>query len=285
MDGHDRTRTRSDRALGRRKVERVRRRIDVDEDRRGARHHDRRRGGDEREGRRDDLVAGADAERGQGQTQRVRARGDAQRPGDAADGGQLLLERPALGAQHELARVEHARGGGEQLGPEGRVLAGQIDERNHLNLGSELVAPPPTLVSTTFPSPRRLSEKRNSLSGFLPGRSGFRLMYSSVRAQQSNLRSTPNRFSTALVVRMSQFVLACATRLGQSSTEAAPWRKCVDWFDGRLLPGLKVPGVWTKYGTITGGVRVKRVPTLAVTRGTINVTSVVYAWSPSPTTL
>src|SRR5206468_8988370 len=138
------------------------------------------------------------AERGQGQTQCVRARGDAQRPGDAADGGQLLLERPALGAQHELARVEHAGGGGEQLGPEGRVLAGQIDERNHLNLGSELVAPPPTLVSTTFPSPRRLSENRNSLSGFLPGRSGFGLLYPTERAQPARLMSPPKRVPTAL---------------------------------------------------------------------------------------
>src|SRR5207237_6400251 len=121
---------------------------------------------------------------------------------------------------------------------------------------SDSSAPAPTPVFRTFPSPRRLSEKRNSLSGFLPGRSGFRLMYSTVSAQQSSLRSAPKPPSTKLVARMSQFVLVCATRLRERSTEDEPWTNLVVWLLGRLLPGLKVPGIWRKYGMITDGILV-----------------------------
>src|SRR4030095_5019690 len=127
---------------------------------------------------------------------------------------------------------------GEQIGAERRVRAGEIDERNHLNLGSESVVVAPARVLRTLPSPSRLSEKRNSLSGFLPGRSGFRRTYSSVSAQQSNFRSPPNRLSTTLVVRMSQFIFPLSARFRQTSTVAAPCRKWVAWFDGGPLPRL-----------------------------------------------
>ena len=70
VHGHDRLRALGDRALGRRGVEVVGQRVDVGEDRRRAALPDRVGGGDERQRRDDDLVAGADAGH-------VRARGAA----------------------------------------------------------------------------------------------------------------------------------------------------------------------------------------------------------------
>src|SRR5262249_9187994 len=133
----------------------------------------------------------------------VGAGADPEGPGHAAERRQLLLERPTFGAQHEVARVDHAGCDGQQLAPERRVLTWQVDERNHLNLGSESADPTPTPVVATCPRPSRLSEKRNSLSELAPGRSGLRRTYSTVTAQQSNLKSAPRRVSTLLVVRRS----------------------------------------------------------------------------------
>jgi len=104
----------------------------------------------ERERGRDDFVPGPDAERAQRQPKRVRAGGDTERPGHAAQRRQLLLERLALGAEHELAGVDHTGGRGEQLGAERGVLTSQVDERNHLNPGFESAPPAPTRVLRTF---------------------------------------------------------------------------------------------------------------------------------------
>ena len=83
---------------------------------------------------------------------------------DTAEGRQLTLQRLAFSAQDELARVQDAGGGGQELGPQRRVLAGQVDERNHLNLGPESATPVPSRELNTFPSPSRCTEKRNSSS-------------------------------------------------------------------------------------------------------------------------
>src|SRR6266508_3631677 len=240
MDGHDRARAGRDGALGGRDVERIRRRVDVDEDRGRAHHQDRGRGSDKRERRRDDLVAGADPERRERQPERVGARRDAERPADAAQGRQLALQRLTFGAEDELARVEDARDGGAQLLPERRVLAGQVDERDHLNLGPESKVLAPTFELRTFPSPSRCSEKRNSSSAVCPvAMSRLRLTYSALNAQQSNLKSSPKWLSTKVSVRRSQFVLIFKVRFLQTSTESPPWRK---WMDGESPAPLNVPG-------------------------------------------
>ena len=86
-------------------------RIDIGEDRTSARHDDRDgrvRGG---EWSRDDLVAGADAERAKNQRDRVGAVADADGVRRAGCGGELPLERLDLGPQHEPCAVDHARDG------------------------------------------------------------------------------------------------------------------------------------------------------------------------------
>ena len=67
--------------------------IDVDEHRPRAEPRDRAGGGEERIGRRDDLVARADAERHQRQQQRVGARRDGDRVRTPSVARQLALER------------------------------------------------------------------------------------------------------------------------------------------------------------------------------------------------
>src|SRR2546429_300585 len=120
---------------------------------------------------------------------------------DAAGDGEPLLERPPLAAQDELAGVEHARHRGEELRAERRVLAAQVDERDHFRRAPDSLAP--RRVDSTPPTPSRLSVKRNSLSAVLPPNSGLRLMYSSTSAQHWNFRSTPKRLSTKVSVRAS----------------------------------------------------------------------------------
>src|SRR5207249_11537211 len=91
---------------------------------------------------------------------------------DAARESELPLERPPLAAQDEFAPVEHARHRREELRPERRVLAGQVDERDHLRRAPESLAP--SRADSTPPTPSRLSEKRNPLSAALPANSGLR---------------------------------------------------------------------------------------------------------------
>ena len=93
--------------------------VDVDEDRRRAHGGDRLGGRDEAVGRHDDLVAGADAERPQGQLERAGAGGDADRVIGLAPGGELALEGLELLAKGEggaagdpLDRGEDVRGKG-----------------------------------------------------------------------------------------------------------------------------------------------------------------------------
>src|SRR4029434_7222402 len=161
--------------------------------------------------------------------------------------GASSRERPPLGAEDEVARVDHAHEGGVQLAAERRVLPGQIDERDHLKLGPLSITLAPILVFTTFPIPSRCSEKRISSSAFWPvAMSLLRLTYSALKAQQSNLKSSPKRLSTNVSVRRSQFVCTLSTRLRQISTETEPCRKWIADDSATLVPGLNVPGTCTK---------------------------------------
>ncbi len=74
----------------------------------------------------------------------------------AAERGQLRLERRHLGSEDEPAGGQHPLGGRDQLGPERAVLAREIDLRDQ--------KPDPLAPVLAWPTPRRLSENRNSLS-------------------------------------------------------------------------------------------------------------------------
>ena len=115
VHGHHGPRPRRDGRLETPGIEVVGLRVDVDEDRDGADQHNRARGGDEREGRRDHLVAGAHTHRLEGEQQRVGARVEADAVPGAAEGSELGLEGPDLGAEDEAAAREDASGGGKEL--------------------------------------------------------------------------------------------------------------------------------------------------------------------------
>jgi hypothetical protein len=80
---------------------------DVAEDGRRTGVRDRLRGGVEREGGDDDLVARPDAERAQREHERVGPVGDAGGVAGAEVGGELLLEGLDLGPEDERAAVDH----------------------------------------------------------------------------------------------------------------------------------------------------------------------------------
>ena len=84
-------------------IDRQARRIDVGEHRPRAGHHDGERGVGGRQRRRDDLVAGADAERAQDQRDRVGAGADADGVRGAGRRGELALERFDFRAEDEPA--------------------------------------------------------------------------------------------------------------------------------------------------------------------------------------
>jgi hypothetical protein len=136
-------------------IEIVRLRVDVDEDGHGPEHHHGARGGHEGERRRDHLVARTHAHGLQGEEQGVGPGVEADAVTGAAERGQLRFERLHLGAQNEATAREHARGGGEQLARERRVLAHEVDLRDHW--------PAPTLVPNC-PMPSRPMANRNSFS-------------------------------------------------------------------------------------------------------------------------
>ena len=103
VNGDHRPRGRRDRVVQPRRIQAARALVDVDEDRPRPREHDRLERREERERHGDHLVARADAERAQGEQQRVGAARDAHAVLRAAVGGELLLEGGQLGAQDEAA--------------------------------------------------------------------------------------------------------------------------------------------------------------------------------------
>ena len=89
--------------------------VDVDQSRSRADGADRLRRGDERVGRHDHLVAGADLQRAQRQYQRLGARGDADREVGLAVGRELLLEGLDGLAEREGAPLGDGAHGAQQL--------------------------------------------------------------------------------------------------------------------------------------------------------------------------
>jgi len=122
MDRHHGLGSRGDRGLEAMRIEVVGARIDVHEHRRRAVVGDGAGGREERVGRRDDLVAGADAERPHGHEQRIRARGAGHRVRRLGVARDLLLERRYLGPADEIAALHDAAHGVIDLGADGVVL-------------------------------------------------------------------------------------------------------------------------------------------------------------------
>ena len=75
---------------------------------------------------------------------------------DAAERGQLRLERRDLGPEDEATRGEDSRDGRLEVRAERCVLALEIDLRDQ--------KPDPFAPVLAWPTPRRLTENRNSLS-------------------------------------------------------------------------------------------------------------------------
>ena len=110
VHGIDRARAVGDRGLGRGRGS-MRRGVgvDVDEHGRGPRRAHRGGGGHRGERGHDHLVAGADAQRGERQAERVGARRHAHRVAPAGERGELGLERVELGTEQVRARPHDAR--------------------------------------------------------------------------------------------------------------------------------------------------------------------------------
>ena len=105
---------------------------------------------------RDHLVSGLDAEGLEGEDEGVGAGVHADAVGHPAQRGQLRLEGRHLGAQDEPAGGEHPGRRRLEVRAEGGVLALQVDLRDQ--------KPSPRADVAAWPTPRRLTEIRNSLS-------------------------------------------------------------------------------------------------------------------------
>src|SRR5262249_20003026 len=109
------------------RIERTARGLDVGEHGSGAEPRDGACGGEEGEGGAEHLVAGPDAERLQGEQQRVGARAARDRVLRLAVGRELALERLDLLAEHEALALEDAIDGGAQLAADAGILRAQIE--------------------------------------------------------------------------------------------------------------------------------------------------------------
>src|SRR5439155_23340036 len=138
---------------------------------------------------------------------------------------QLRLQRAALGAEHELASVEHALGGGHQLGLERGVLPSEVEEGDH-RWPPDSMAPRPTLVLMGPLTPSRLRVKRISSSRLA------RLMSSIASAQHCQCSSIARRFSANVFVCTSQLMLPRVVSHAHGLTLNPPDRKVL--CDGSL---------------------------------------------------
>ena len=111
-------------------------RIDVAEDRTRAGRRDRLGGRVERERRHDDIVAGPDAHRAQGDRQRVGAVGDADDVIDAEVVRELALEGRDLGAEDEPALVDGVGRGADEAVAQGRARRVDVEQRDWHGRGS-----------------------------------------------------------------------------------------------------------------------------------------------------
>ena len=111
-------------------VESVMTRFDVAEDGRRPEAGDRARRGEERERRRDDAIAGSDAQRHQPREERIRAARHADHVVSVHHLRARRFERLDFLAEDELPMIEHAQRGGLHGFGEGGRHAAEVDEWN-----------------------------------------------------------------------------------------------------------------------------------------------------------
>ncbi len=116
-----------DRRLDRDRIQVVRERVDIGEDRGGAGHGDRLSAGDEGEWGRDHLIARTDTQGAQHQLDRRRAGADSYGISRLAVGRKRLLECSHLRPQDEAGVVDHPGDGRVDLRLQGLVLRFQVD--------------------------------------------------------------------------------------------------------------------------------------------------------------
>src|SRR5436190_6703479 len=113
-----------------RNVEIVSNRIDIDEDRRRTEPRDRTDGCEEAVRRRNDLIAGADAMRHEGEQYRIASRGTTDRMLRAAVSRQVLFELRNLAAKDKSVTVENTAERVFDLWAKRRILFFQIKQGN-----------------------------------------------------------------------------------------------------------------------------------------------------------
>ena len=150
------------------RVERVARRIDVGEHRRGPEmcHHLRRR--DKGERRHDHFVSRADTDDFQREAQRVSPGRDPDAVRRTAVTGELALERLDLGAEDVLPACQHPTDGLVDLPADRGVLPTEIDERHHDRYRHQyatlclVTASPSSMPRTSTSTPLPLSSRSRS---------------------------------------------------------------------------------------------------------------------------
>jgi hypothetical protein len=125
MDDDDRTRSRRQAPLDAGRIERGRRRVDVGEHGRRPAAHDRQRRRERSHRRRDDLVAGADAERHQPDLDGVEPVADTDRVVGVDRLGPCVLETADLVAKDPPTRPDHPFGCCQLAADERFAVAGE----------------------------------------------------------------------------------------------------------------------------------------------------------------
>jgi hypothetical protein len=100
--------------------------VHIGKDRRGSGHGNGQSGEGSREGRNHHLIAGADADSAQGQSDSVCAVADSHDMGHSANLGPLCLERFPLFAENEPAPLQHTINGLVDFGMKAGVLPSQV---------------------------------------------------------------------------------------------------------------------------------------------------------------
>ena len=142
MDGEDRLRSRADRGGGCAGVDVEGVRIDVHENRPGGGPRDRAGAGEEREGGRYHLVAGAHIRGKEGQKKRIAAGSHADRVTRGEPRGDLLLEEAHLVPEDERLSVDDTVDRAADLALDGPVLRLQVEERNRARFHGFGACPP-----------------------------------------------------------------------------------------------------------------------------------------------
>ncbi len=126
-------------------------RIDVGEDRLRARTEDGADGGEEAEGRCNDLVARANLKRRKTEPEGVGTAGAAYGVGGLAGVGGGGFEAGDFGAEDEALAVADGRDGGEDLVAQGCVVAAEVEHGDGLELGGLHLGYGSALVERALP--------------------------------------------------------------------------------------------------------------------------------------